>query len=155
VTITTSLNLAAIRAGIATILSGIPEIVKVNQYGFHREGVNNLPYAAIIRGEIQGQGITLQGEAADAQLGGYDHLIVWTIRVYAAMANEAAAQEFDDIIAGRLLDAFNGQRLIDPNGPGVVDSSRLTLIEPFMQDEEHTPLWVSTALLQTFVIATL
>lgn len=154
-TAVTSVNLAAIRAGIANVLSGIPEIVRVNQYAFHREGVNNLPYAAIVRGQIQGQSISLSGETADAQLGGYDHLILWEIRVYAAMQSEAQAQEFDDIISGRLLDAFNGNRLIDPNGPGVVDSSRVTLIEPFMRDEEHTPLWVSTALLQTFVIASL
>jgi hypothetical protein len=151
-----SLNLAAIRAGIVqAISSGIPEIVRVNPYGFHGEFSNNLPYAAVIRGPIQGQGITLQGEAADSQLGGYDHLITWWIRVYAAMRGEADAQEFDDILAGRLLDTFNGDRLIDPQGPGVVDSSRLVSIEPLMQDEEHTPLWVSTATLLTFVISSL
>lgn len=153
--VTTSVDLAAIRAGIGAVLSTIPEIMRVNLYPVQIEGANNLPLAEITRMQIHGQEINLQGEAPDAQLGGYDHLIMWTISVYAAIQTVDQAQELDDILAGRLLDAFNSNRLIDPNGPGVVDSSRLSLITPLMEDEEHAPLWVTTANLQTFVIASL
>jgi len=155
-TVTTSLNLAAVRSGIAQVIkAGIPEIVKVTNHVNYTESVNNLPLATIERGEIQGQDITLQGESADAQLGGYDHLITWMITVLAAFNTVVEAQELDDILAGRFLDAFNGNRLIDPNGPGAVDSSRVPLIVPFIQDEEHAPLWVSQVTLRTFIISTL
>lgn len=150
-----SIDLASIRAAIASTLSTIPEILRVDPYTQYGEAVNNMPYAAILRGDIQGQGITLTGEAADAQLGGYDHLVTWTIRVYANLAGLADAQMFDDILAQRLLDAFNSNRLLDPNGPGVVDSSRIPLITPFMQDEDHPAVWISEATLQTFIIAAL
>jgi len=155
-TVTTSLNLAAVRSGIAQVIkSGIPEIVKVTRHVDYVEGVNNLPLATIGRGEIQGQDITLQGEAADAQLGGYDHLVTWTVTVYATFQTVVEAQELDDILAGRFLDAFNGNRLIDPNGPGAVDSSRVPLIVPFILDEEHAPLWLSEVTLRTFIISSL
>lgn len=151
-----SIDLASIRAGIANILSGIPEIQRVNVYPNSGESANNLPFATIFRGPIQGPGGSLQGEDADTQLGGYDHLITWTIRIYQNLLNVDDAQMFDDIIAQRLFDAFNAPsaRLIDPNGPGVVDWSRLTLVTPFMQDEDHPALWIAEASLQTFVIAT-
>lgn len=150
-----SVDLASIRAGIANILSTIPEILRVEGSVFYGEGNNNLPYAQIYRGPIEGQSISLTGEAADHQLGGYDHLITWTIRVYQNLQGMSDAQALDDVIAQRLLDAFNGNRLIDPNGPGVVDSSRLSLITPFVQDEDHPAMWVCEATLQTFVIASL
>ena len=150
-----SVDLASIRAGIASILSGIPEIQRVDQYAVRGEAATNLPFAQILRGPIQGQGISLGSYPADAQLGGFDHLITWTIRVYQNLQNIADAQAADDIIAQRLLDAFNGNLLIDPNGPGVVDQSRISLITPFMQDADHPAVWVSEATLQTFVIASL
>jgi asparagine synthetase B (glutamine-hydrolysing) len=150
-----SVDLAAIRTGIVNVLATIPEIVRVNDYADYYEAANNLPYAAVFRGAIQGQGITLEGETADHQLGGYDHLITWTIRVYQNLSGIADAQEFDDIIAARLLDAFNNNRLLDPNGPGVVDSSRIALIVPFTQQDDHPAVWISEATLQTFVIASL
>ena len=150
-----SIDLASIRAGIATILSGIPEIQRVESTVPRAYGANNLPFATILRGPIQGQGGGLGNDDADTQLGGYDHLITWTIRVYQNLQNVQDAQAFDDLIAQRLLDAFNSNRLIDANGPGVVDWSRLSLITPFMQEDDHPALWVAEAQLLTFVIASL
>jgi hypothetical protein len=40
--------------------------------------------------------------------------------------------------------------LIDPNGPGIVDESRITYIAPIMQDEDHPAVWITEATLQTF-----
>lgn len=150
-----SVDLASIRAGIATILSGIPEIQRVDPYAYRGEAATNLPFAQILRGPIQGQSIGLGSYPSDAQLGGFDHLVTWTIRVFQNLQNLVDAQAYDDIIAQRLLDAFNGNLLIDPNGPGVVDQSRIALITPFMQDADHPAVWVSEATLQTFVIASL
>ena len=146
-----SVDLASIRSGIAQTLSGIPEIVRVAKTTHRGESANNLPLATILRGDIQQVGL----KEADTQLGGFDHLVTWTIRVHAAFRSLDDAQEFDDVIAQRLLDAFDGNLLIDPNGPGVVDLSRVTLITPFVQEEEHPALWVSEATLETFIIATL
>jgi hypothetical protein len=156
-----SIDLDSIRAGIQTVLSTIPEIKRVLPYEQRGESLQNMPYATLLRGPVTGQGITLTGEAADHQLGGYDHLIIWHIRVYSLFRDQVAAQQMDDLLSQRLLDAFNGNRLIDPNGPGVVDSSRIPLIEPFVQlppagkENGQPPLWVTQAELQTFVIATL
>lgn len=150
-----SVDLASIRSGIATILAGIPEIQRVDAYAYRGEAVNNLPFAQILRGPIQGQSISLGSAPADAQLGGFDHLITWTIRVFQNLQSLVDAQTYDDVIAQRLLDAFNGNLLIDPNGPGVVDQSRISLITPFMEDADHPAVWVSEATLQTFVIASL
>lgn len=64
--------------------------------------------------------------------------------------NLSDAQQADDIIAQRLLSAFDGDMLIDPNGPGVVVESRITFISPSMEAEDRPQLWISTATLQTF-----
>jgi hypothetical protein len=150
-----SIDLASIRAGIATILAGIPEIQRVDQYAYPGESVQNTPFAQIFRGNIQGEGLSLGSYPPDAQLGGFDHLITWQIRVFQNLISMADAQQADDIIAQRLLDAFNGNLLIDPNGPGVVDQSRLVMITPFAQLEDRPTLWIAEATLMTFVIASL
>lgn len=149
-----SINFPAIRAGIAAILSTIPEIKRVNQYATNVENRNNLPYAEIRREVIQGPGMTIYGmERGDEGLGQFTHLITWTINVYAQMRGNAASQELDDLYAARLLDAFNANLLIDPNGPGVVDGSRLIEIQPFEHDQGAW--WVTVATLQTKIISTL
>lgn len=150
----TSIDFASVRAGIANVLKTIPEIKRVNQYDVNTENRNNLPYAEIIRGVIQGPDINIYGEErGDEGLGQYSHTITWTINVYAQMRGNAASQELDDLFAGRLLDAFNANRLLDPNGPGVVDSSRLATIEPFEHDQG--PWWVTVATLRTKIISSL
>ena len=145
-----SLDLASIRAGIAQTLSGIPEIVRVEPYAVQNTAANNLPCAMIFRGDIQAP----QLHQADTQLGSFDATVTWTIRVYANLASISDAQALDDVLAQRLLSAFDGNMLIDPNGPGVVDESRISFISPFMQEEDHPALWICEATLQTFVIFT-
>lgn len=149
-----SIDFPSIRAGIANVLKTIPEIKRVNQYVTNVEARNNLPYADIQRDTIQGPGMSIYGEErGDEGLGQYSHLVTWTIRIYAQMRGNANSQELDDLYAARLLDAFNSNRLIDPNGPGVVDSSRLIEIQPFERDQGAW--WVTVAVLQTKIISTL
>ena len=149
-----SIDFPSVRAGIAAVLKTIPEIKRVNQYVTNVEARNNLPYADIYRGTIQGPGVSIYGEErGDEGLGQYTHLVTWTISVYAQMRGNAFSQELDDLYAARLLDAFNRDRLLDPNGPGVVDNSRLIEITPFEQD--RNTWWVTIATLQTKIISTL
>jgi hypothetical protein len=130
------------------VLRTIPEIKRVNQYATNVEARNNLPYADIQRGPIQGPGVSIYGmERGDEGLGHFAHVVTWTISIYAQMHGNANSQELDDLYAARLLDAFNADLLIDPNGPGVVDGSRLIEITPFEQD--RNTWWVTTATLQT------
>jgi hypothetical protein len=148
-----SIDFPAVRAGIANVLKTIPEVKRVNQYVVDTEARNNLPYADIQRGSVTGPTVSIYGEdRGDEGHGQYSHLIEWTITIHARMANKLAAQEADDLYAARLLDAFNTDRLLDPNGPGVVDNSRLTEIIPFEQDQG--PWWVTIATLQTKIIST-
>jgi hypothetical protein len=151
----TSIDFPSVRAGIANVLSTIPELKRVYPYTVKGEARNNAPYAHIYRGTILGPGITLAGEeVGDEGLGQYSHLVAWTIEIYAAIRSQPDAQQYDDLFSMRLLDAFNSNRLIDPNGPGVVDSSRLVEIDPFMKAEDM-PLWVTVATLQTKIISSL
>ena len=143
-----SLDLASIRAGIAQTLSAIPEIVRVEPYAVQNTAANNMPCAMIFRGDIQAP----QLHQADTQLGSFDATVTWTIRVYANLANISDAQALDDVFAQRLLSAFDGNMLIDANGPGVVDESRISFISPFMQEEDHPALWICEATLQTFIV---
>ena len=144
----TSIDFPSVRAGIAAVLKTIPEIKRVNQYETNAEARGNLPYACIQRGPIQGPAISIYGmERGNEGLGHLVHVVTWTISVYAQMAGNARAQENDDLYAARLLDAFNTDLLIDPNGPGVVDGSRLIEILPFEQD--RNTWWVTIATLQT------
>lgn len=145
-----SLDVASIRAGIGSILSTIPEILRVGNYAYYGEGVNNMPYAQIYRGEMQLPDI----HQADTQLGSFDATITWTIRVYQNLLSLSDAQMYDDVVAQRLLSALDGNMLIDPNGPGVVDESRITHISPFIQDEDHPAMWVCEATLKTFSVFT-
>lgn len=148
-----SIDFPSVRAGIAAVLKTIPEIKRVNLYVTNVEARNNLPYADIHRGTVQGPGLSIYGEErGDEALGSYVHVITWTISVYAQMRGNANSQELDDLFAARLLDAFNTDRLLDPNGPGVVDNSRLTTIEPFEHDQG--PWWVTVATLQTKIHST-
>lgn len=148
-----SIDFPSVRAGIANVVKTIPEIKRVNLYPTGVEGKNNLPFAEIERGPILGPTVTIEGTGrGDEQLGGFSHTVYWTIRVYARMASKADAAEKDDLYAARLLDAFNLDMLIDPNGPGVVDSSRLAEITPFEHDQG--PWWVTTASLVTKIIST-
>jgi hypothetical protein len=145
-----SLDLASIRAGIAQTLSGIPEILRVEPYATPNTAANNMPVAMIFRGDIEAPRL----HQADTQLGSFDATVTWTIRVYANLSTITDAQALDDVIAQRLLSAFDGNMLIDPNGPGVVDEARISFISPFMQEEDHSAMWICEATLQTFVIFT-
>jgi hypothetical protein len=145
-----SLDIASIRAGIATTLAGIPEILRVDQYAYPGEGVQNLPFAQIFRGDIQ---MPLLHQP-DIQLGSFDATITWTIKVFQNLTSIADAQALDDIIAQRLLSAFDGNMLIDPNGPGVVDESRITYITPLMEADDRPQVWIATATLMTFSVFT-
>lgn len=148
-----SLDLASVRAGIANVLETIPEIKRVNAYVTGVEGKGNLPFAELERGPILGPTVSIEGTGrGDEGLGQFSHTVYWTIRVYARMASRSDAAEKDDLYAGRLLDAFNADLLIDPNGPGVVDSSRLAEVTPFEHDSG--PWWVTTASLVTKIIST-
>jgi hypothetical protein len=150
-----SIDFVDVRAGIATVVAQIPELKRVYPYTQKGEGRNNTPYAHIFRGTVLGPGITLSGEdVGDEGLGQYSHHVTWVIAIYAAIRGQADAQQWDDLFTMRLLDAFNSNRLIDPNGPGVVDNSRLVQIEPFQQAHD-LPLWVTTATLQTKILSTL
>jgi hypothetical protein len=145
-----SLDTASVRAGIATILSAIPEIQRVDDVTFPGEAVQNLPFAQIFRGVMQ----MPQLHQADIQLGSFEVTITWTITVFQNLVNMGDAQRADDIIAQRLLSAFDGNMLIDPNGPGVVDESRITQIVPFAELEDRPLVWKSIATLQTFLVFT-
>lgn len=149
----TSIDFPSVRAGIANVLKTIPELKRVNLYVVDVEARNNLPYADIMRGPVSGASVSIYGEdRGDEGLGQYSHLIEWTITIHARLANKLAAQEADDLYTARLLDAFNADRLLDPNGAGVVDNSRLTEVVPFEHDQG--PWWVTVATLQTKIIST-
>src|SRR5581483_3819251 len=137
-----------LRSGIAEILSTIPQILSVDDTAYPGEANVNLPFAQIHRGPVQMHNLTLAGEEADTQLGAYDYLITWTIRVYSAFRNLRDAQQADDLLAMSVQEAFNSNRLIN----GLVDNSRVTLITPSLQDDARPKLWVSTITLQTLTI---
>jgi hypothetical protein len=153
----TSIDWPSVRAGIANVLSTIPELKRVNPYEVKGEARNSTPYATLYRELIEGPGMSLSGEdVGDEGLGQYSHLVTWRIEIYATIRNPQDAQQMDDLFAMRLLDAFNSNRLIDPNGPGVVDNSRMTQITPFeMVAGGNQPLWLTVATLQTKIISTL
>lgn len=153
----TSVDWPNVRAGIAAVIATIPEIKRVNAYEKKGLANNDVPFALLYREYIQGPGMSLGGEeVGDEGLGQYSHLVTWRIEIYASIRSLRYAQELDDLFATRLLDAFNSStgRLIDPNGPGVVDSSRLTEITAFQQSDIGNQLWVTTATLQTKIIST-
>lgn len=147
------IDLAAVRAGIATLLLGIPEIKRILPYDTPGENVNNLPAAYIHRGTISRLPLTLFGEGVGAftGLGHNEQLIEWDISIYATLNGYQSAQELDDVYAARLIDAFDGARLIDPNGPGVVDVSKLHQVSAFQQVEDTPALWVTQALVNTLI----
>jgi hypothetical protein len=153
----TSIDFPNVRVGIANVLSTIPELKRVNPDLVKGEARNSLPYAMLFREMIQGPVMSLSGEdIGDEGLGQYSHLVTWRIEITAAIRSLQDAQQMDDLFAMRLLDAFNSNRLIDPNGPGVVDNSRLTEITPFeIVSPGSLPLWVTVATLQTKIISTL
>lgn len=151
-----SIDFPSIRAGIANVLKTIPEVKRVNLYDAGNvEAAANLPFASIERNGIQGPTLSIYGEdRGDEGLGQYSHLVTWTIRIYAAIRTRKDAQEQDDLYSARLLDAFNADRLLDANGPGVVDNSRLIEIQPFEEFESTRAVWVTIATLQTKIIST-
>lgn len=150
-----SLDLTSIRAAIVLILAGIPQIQRVDDTTYKGEANNNMPFAQVLRGPIQMHGLTITGEEADTQLGAYDYLITWTIKVYSTFGSLADAQANDDVLSMALQEAFNSNRLLQPNGPGVVDNSRINLIDSYLQEDSRPALWVTEAVLQTFVISSL
>jgi len=153
----TSIDFPSVRQGIANVLSTIPELKRVHLYGHKGDANNSLPSAHLFRLPVDGPGLSLDSEAVgDEGLGQYTHLITWQIEIRAAIRNEIDAQQTDDLFTMRLLDAFNANRLLDPNGPGVVDNSRLMSITQFEQiGGTNVPVWVSTATLLTKILSTL
>lgn len=152
-----SIDFPSVRAGIQNVLLTIPELKRVNQYQVKGEARNSMPFALVFRDTIQGPGETLSGEeVGDEGLGQYSHLVTWRIEIHAAIRSVGDAQMMDDLFAARLLDAFNSNRLLDPNGPGVVDSSRLVEISPFMAPHvTGLQTWLTVAVLQTKIISNL
>lgn len=154
----TSIDFPSVRQGIKNVLLTIPELKRVNAYGRKGEANNTMPFASIYRLGVTAPGVTLDGEqTGDEGLGQYSHLVTWQIEIRTIIRGDVDAQETDDLFAMRLLDAFNANRLLDPNGPGVVDNSRLVEITPFEDEGGGTrvPIWVSTATLYTKIISTL
>jgi hypothetical protein len=147
------IDIPSIRAGIAAILEGIPEVKRVNPVEAPGENVNNLPCAYVHRGTISRYPLTLFGEGVGpfTGLGSNEQLIEWDISIYSTLNGYQSAQELDDLFAARLIDAFDGNRLIDPNGPGVVDVSKLHQLEAFQQVEGTPGLWVTQAFVNTLV----
>lgn len=147
------IDLASVRAGIANILEAIPEIKRVNPLEAPGENVNNLPCAYVHRGTISRNPLTLFGEGVGPfqVLGGNDQLIEWDIAIYATLNGYQSAQELDDVFAARLIDAFDANRLIDPNGPGVVDVAKLHQVTAFQQLDDNPALWVTQALVNTLI----
>jgi hypothetical protein len=148
------IDFPSIRAGIAAILGGIPEIKRVNPLEAPGENVNNLPCAYVHRGQIRRLPLTELGEAVAWEgLGQATTLVEWDIAVYSTLNGYASSQELDDLFAARLMAAFDAKaaRQIDPNGPGVVDVSKLHQLEAFQQVEETPGLWVTQALLNTLI----
>jgi hypothetical protein len=147
------ISLPDVRNGIAAILEGVPELRRVNPLEQPGENVNNLPCAYVHRGTINRPPITLFGEGVGLEgLGQNSQLVEWDISIYAALNGYGSAQELDDVFAARLIDAFDGNRLIDPNGPGVVDVSKLHQLTAFTQLEDNPALWVTQALVNTLII---
>lgn len=141
-----SLDITSIRLGIAQVVRTIPEIITVEPYAKPATAANNLPAAMIFREHFSAPSI----HQADTELGHFDANMTWTLRVYANLSSIDQAQEFHDLLTVRLTSAFDGAMLIDPNGPGIVDESRITYIAPIMQDEDHPAVWITEATLQTF-----
>lgn len=147
------ISLPDVRSGIAAILEQIPELKRVNPLEAPGENVNNLPCAYVHRGTIQRPPLTLFGEGVGLEgLGQNSQLVEWDISIYAALNGYASAQELDDLLAARLIAVFDGNRLIDPNGPGVVDVSKLHQLTAFTQLEDNPALWVTQALVNTLII---
>jgi hypothetical protein len=147
------LDFPSVRAGIAAVLNTIPEILKVNQYDPGTvEAANNMPFATLRRGSVSVAPVTIFGEPVGIEgLGQESHSVEWTIRIYAQMASVVDAQIADDLFASRLVAAFDANRIIDPNGPGVTRISRLGNIDPFEEVEGTRAVWVTSANLTTVI----
>lgn len=149
------INLPAVRAGIAAILNGIPELKRVDPLEAPGENVNNLPCAYVHRGTVNRPPLTLFGEAVGVEgLGQYSQLVEWDIAIYATLNGYSSSQELDDLYTARLIEAFDAPaaRLIEPNGPGVVDVAKLHQVSAFQQLEDTPALWVTQALVNTLII---
>lgn len=147
------IDLAAVRAGIAAVLDGIPELRRVVPLESPGENYNNLPCAFIHRGTISRLPLSLFGEQTGSftGLGSNSQLVEWDISIYATLEGYSSSQELDDVFAARLIDAFDANRLIDPNGPGVVDVAKLHQLTAFTQLEDNPALWVTQALVNTLI----
>ncbi len=147
------INLPAVRAGIAATLEGIPEIKRVVSLEAPGENVNNLPCAFIHRGTISRLPLSVFGEGVSpfSALGSSEALVEWDITIYATLEGYASAQELDDVFAARLIDAFDANRLIDPNGPGVVDVAKLHQLTAFTQIDDNPGVYVTQALVNTLI----
>jgi hypothetical protein len=149
----TPLDFPSVRAGIAAVLNTIPELLRVNPYDPGTvEAANNMPFATLRRGLISTVPVSIYGEGSGTEgLGQESHEVEWVIRIYAQMAGVIDAQEKDDLFASRLVAAFDANRIIDPNGPGVTRLSRLGRIEPFEEVEATRAVWVTVAYLTTII----
>jgi len=149
----TPLDFPSVRAGIAAVLNTIPELLRVNQYDPGTvEAANNMPYATIRRGAVTAPEVSVYGEGIGTEaLGQETHSVDWTITIYAQIAGQVDAQQQDDVFTSRLVAAFDANRMIDPNGPGVCRFSRVTMIEPFEQIESTRAVWQTVATLRTVI----
>lgn len=142
-------NYAAVRAGIAAILSGVPMIRTVFPYERAQNwGGAQLPLAMIWHQASARPGL----KDAQSELGRYDYTDTWFISVYFPFTDDQKMQADIDTCLSQLRSAFDGDQLIDPNGPGVVDLSAIVACTSTPLIDRDNPVVLFKAELQTLIL---
>lgn len=145
------MDYAATRSGIATLLRDIPQVNTVSDYvpGTARSANVNehsLPHAVIWLESDQAPA----AKQAHSTLGAWDHTCTWTIAVWIQLVYDSTAQQDAEIVISAIRQQFDDNKLIDPNGPGVCDTSSITAAKPAIDDSTGRPIMFIPFTLTTF-----
>lgn len=147
-----SVDLASTRAGIAALLAATDGINSVIAYDRADVGSNTLPCAGINLVRVTQPGY----DGGIGQLGAYVYEAEWHINVRLNMvqgsAPEVTAQQLFESVFEAVRSQFDGNQLIDPNGPGVVDVSSVTSGDLMIPTDPSLP-FIAAFVLKTRVIA--
>jgi hypothetical protein len=146
-----SVDLPSIRAGIATLLGGIPSIKTVLPYDRADAGTNQLPCASILLVKVTQPGY----DGGGGQLGSFEYDAEWHINVRLANPQpqvEILSQQLFETIFSAIRSQFDNDQLLDPNGPGVVDVSSITSGDLLVPADSQQP-FIAGFVLNTRVFA--
>ena len=147
-----SVDLASTRTAIASLLSGTSGINSVLAYDQSDVGSNRLPCAGVKLVRVTQPGY----DGGIGQLGMFVYEAEWHINVRLSTvqgpAPEVVAQQLFESVFEAVRASFDGDQLIDPNGPGVVDVSSITSGDLMIPTDPALP-FVAAFVLKTRVIA--